>query len=129
MGSVPIYFRQLFQPRLEFLGVEEDVQRAGARAAGRKLVEQHPGVVLDLLQLAQEIRVLHGSKLANAIAGRSHRGPIFASLNGDRSAPVENFPLNNQRRAAIMSSAPITTPTPKPMPTAVHGFCWTCSSA
>lgn len=105
------------------------MQRAGARTAGRKLVEQHPGVDLHLFQLPQEIRVLHACKLANAIAGRSHRGPKFASLNGDRLRLVENFPLGNQRRAASMRSAPITTPTPKPTPTAVQGFCCTCSSA
>lgn len=105
------------------------MQRAGTRAAGWKLVEQHPGVVLHLFQLSQEIRVLHESTLANASAGRSRRGPIFASLFGDSLRLVENFPLENQRRAASMRSAPITTPTPKPTPTAVQGFCCTCSSA
>ena len=98
------------------------MQCAGARAAGRKLVEQHPGVVFDLLQLAEELRVLHAATLANAIAGRSHRGPKITSLLDD-SPPVENFPLDNQRRAAIISNAPITTPTPNPTPTAAQGFC------
>ena len=117
------------QPGLQFLGIQEDMQRAGARAAGRELVEQHPGVVFHLFQLAQQIRVLHARKLAKAIPGRSRRGPKLASLFGDRWRPVENFPLVNQRRAASISSAPITTPTPKPTPTAVQGFCCTCSSA
>jgi len=105
------------------------VQRAGARAARRQLVEEHPGVVFDLFQLLEEIGVLHRRKVANANAGRSHRGPKIASLIGDSPYAVDNFPLINQRRAANINSAPITTPTPKPTPTAVHGFCWTCSSA
>ena len=69
------------------------MQRARARDAGGQLAEEHPGVVFDLLQLLEELRILHAETLAKRAAGRSHRGRKCASPIHDigESPPDPDF--------------------------------------
>jgi hypothetical protein len=75
------------------------VQRASASAARRQLVEQHPGVVFDLLQLLQEIGVLHARKLANEFAGRS-RCDRRTVVTDSRQRLPNRWKNSDQRRDA-----------------------------
>ena len=100
------------------------MQRSSAGAARRQLIEEHPGVVFHLLQLPEDFNAArrnedHAHTLAKRGAGRSRGARKSASLIDDSA----------YRLAASISNAPITTPTPKLTPTAVHGFCCTVSSA
>ena len=84
--------RQLLEPRLDVLGVEEDVQRAGARDAGRQFAEEEPRVLLHLLQFLQELSLTrerrHAGTLAKRGTGRSHQRPenrVTDSRHGARA--------------------------------------------
>src|SRR3954465_711628 len=79
----PARIAQLFKAYFQILRVEEDVQRAGACDAGRKLAEEKPRVVLDLLQLLEKLGIPrqreHARTLAKRGAGRSGGGRKAAS--------------------------------------------------
>ena len=74
------------------------MQRARARDAGRQLAEEHPGVVFDLLQLLEELGILHAETVAKRGAGRSRRGRKCASPIHDTG---ESLPEPDFRNSSI----------------------------
>ena len=70
-GILPVtgliqYRREALEPRLQVLGIEGHMERAGSRAARRQLAEKQPGVLLHLFQLLQQLGILHAEHVSKA---------------------------------------------------------------